>query len=54
MMSAEVYFDTSAIFPRSQGANVAAALDRYAALVPTATSVFMFVPPCLAAAQAAV
>jgi hypothetical protein len=52
MMSAEVYFDTSAIFPRSQGANVAAALDRYAALVPTTTSVFMLARPCLRAPHA--
>jgi hypothetical protein len=53
MMSAEVSKYTSALpAAKSCGAKVATTLYRYAALVPTTTSVFMSAPPCLRAPQA--
>ena len=48
----EVSKYTSARPAKSPGASVATALYRYAALVPTATSVFMFACPCLSAPHA--
>ncbi len=55
MIAAEVSKYTSCGSPRpcaTLGKSVRNALYRYAVSVPTTTSVFMFVVPCRAAAQA--